>query len=66
MAVDLIRARDEIETWVEERASELLKMNEQLKQESAEHNQAEENLRRCEGNKNARPIRLVQPVTFYT
>ncbi len=48
MAVDLTRARDELEKRVEERTSELLKTNERLKQEIAERNQAEEALRQSE------------------
>ena len=48
MAVELTRARDELEKRVEERTAELLKTNERLKREIAERNQAEQALRQSE------------------
>jgi PAS domain S-box-containing protein len=44
----LQRAHDELENRVEERTSELLKMNKQLKREIAERKKGEESLRRSE------------------
>ena len=48
MAVDLTRARDELEIRVEARTSELQKANKKLQQEIVERKQAEKALRRSE------------------
>ncbi len=48
MAVELNGARNELEKRVEQRTSELLKMNERLKQEIAERMQVENALRQSE------------------